>query len=266
MLKELFQAMSEQAVAAAKGPPVSVPVADPTRACWLVAGQPLWVELGTPPVQIEAFCLSDFARLADYKEVEEVYVEGSEAGIVVTGLIDAANEGRVLFRPGWSELFKIVAKLGKARLDQKDAVRLLAQDLRDAAPSELLSMLRSVDFNMSTTREISAVGRERGTREFAVQAAGELPETFLVTVAALEECGVADCRVQIRIGLDVSIPPASPGFLIRPLPGEIEAAMTGTCQLVRLALKAVADEDGLAWAERVYFGRPTAAPTRLAGR
>jgi hypothetical protein len=268
MLQALFESIGRQAVDAAKGPPRWIPTNDPTTAKFMVGGEVVSIDLACPPVQIVAFDLDDYVSLCNHKNVCEVYVQpvddgGQANGIKAVGLLDAENRGRVIFVVGFSKLFQLVRSLGQKPLDQRQIVRLLAQDLREAAPPGLLAMLRSVDFAAQSRSEMPTVGRERGTREFSVQAAGELPEVFPLVFPALEECGIPDCRVTIQMGLDVNLPPAPPGFHLRPLPGEIEAVIVGTCNLVTMALSG--HQEAGEWSHHVYFGRPTSEPLPLKG-
>lgn len=260
MLKELFEAISGQAVKASGNATQEVPCNDPTIRMFVRGnGEVVSVDLHGVPHRIVAGSLDDFVRLCLELKAVAVFVYPDDSGVTVHGELDWRNEESVVLPMRWHPLFRLLHQ-GEMKFDQRGIVRWLAQDMAGCVDPGLVRMLREVTQSATGSNQVSGVGRERGTREFTVEAAGELPETLTVIVPALLDF---DLTVEVRMGLDVTLPPHPLAFAVRALPGQFEAAEYHAKKvLVEYTRGALDTIDGGELADKVYLGKPTDPPQR----
>ena len=112
------------------------------------------------------------------------------------------------------------------QVDQKQLIRLLKTTFRDRVPPTLRGQVSKIEVltNQRTTGEIGQ-GRERGSREFAIEGAAEVPETVTVTVSVYQTHGLVSDR-PIPCSLDVDVRSSPISFAFAPMPGALARAIT----------------------------------------
>lgn len=222
MLKELFEAVCLRAEAATL--PKKIDNGDARALHYFVHGERVAVEI-PPPVRNHQVCTLEALLLA----VEQYGEHGAlwhDQELITLITDDGDRRDRVTLRLTLSDHWKIVAALG-APLTQRDFVRLLRHDLFGHVPSTLLPAVAKIEVATSSGQrnEINP-GRERGSREFAVELAtsGEIPEHFTAMVNVYANEGLRQLR-PIICSLDYSLPPAQVAFVVKPLPDQLELAL-----------------------------------------
>lgn len=267
MLKELFEAISAKAVQASGKGARHVPSNDPRSAIYLrESGEIVTIDLEVPPPRICADSLPSFLELCDARGAVAIFVSRSEKGFRCSGILNWENEGSIEFSQLWHPIFQsLVPPDGMFKFDQRAMVRWLAQDLRGCVPPNLVSMFRQVTQTATGMAAVTAPGKERGTREFVTEAAGDLPETFLVSAPMFtwdRGCFHSD----VEMGLDVTLPPQLQ-FYVRPLPGALDRSRDEAMDLLMAeildAARKIDDPDEANWPSHVYLGSPPPAPVPL---
>ncbi len=271
MLRELFEAMSQQAVLASGNALRVVDGHDPTKQILIGQdGQEILVDRGLPPRRFIAYDLASFIALCDQHCQVAVFLQEDCDGLICQGIFDWDNRGGVAMRLEWHPLFAQFFNDDGDRIlsfDQREMVRWLAQDMRKYVNPSLTAIFRQVSQTAQGSNQVAGPGRERGTREFCVEAAGELPETFTVEIPLVAH-GELVCFYELTLGLDVTLPPQPVTFKIRPLCGEIDLARRNALQCLQASIGVnVTDHtDGTMpdrWADRVFLGAAPRGPVKL---
>lgn len=222
MLKELFEAVCGRAEAAAL--PKQINNGDVRAMHFFARGECVDVEI-PPPNRNHKVRTLEGLLLA----VERYGTDGAlwhDQGSITLVTNDCDRREFVTMPLTLSEHWKIVSALGTP-LTQRDFVRLLRHDLRGCVPDTLLPAVAKIEVATSSGQrnEINP-GRERGSREFAVELAtsGEIPEHFTAMVNVYANEGLRQLR-PIICSLDYSLPPAQVAFVVKPLPDQLELAL-----------------------------------------
>ena len=124
------------------------------------------------------------------------------------------------------EHWKTIQSLGSP-LSQADFIKLLRFTLEGVVPPTLRAAISKIEFATTAGQrnEINP-GRERGSREFAVDLAnsGEIPETYFATLTVFANAGLRTNR-NVKMSLDYTMPPAPVCFVTKALPDELLVAM-----------------------------------------
>ena len=236
MLKELFQAVNEQAVKARQSELLLETVTEKTL---LINGTV--TKIPKPPgIRVHGvLTLDDIVAAANQWGKSGVLWHNPEAVTLVCDDSDRREMVKLVLEQ--SEQFTTLQNLGKP-LSQAEFSRLLRYRLNDCVTDSLIATISKLNFvsGGSQASEIAA-GRERGTREFMVDLAGENKPPEIVDVA-LSVYSTAGLRVRrtIRCGLDYTLPPANVEFRFMPLPDEITIAIQNAqAELHQVLVKAV---------------------------
>ncbi len=225
MLKSLFDAICAKQLEAVK--PTTIDVADPFAKHFFFDGKIARIEVPPAARKHTVFTLDDL--IASVKHHNTDLVKGSiwHDRTKVVFLIDDEDRREMVTLPlVFSDHWDILCKL-PAAMTQRDFVRLLRHELAGCVPDTLLPAIAKIEVATSSGQrnEINP-GRERGSREFAVDLAnsGEIPESFLLAVSVYSTPGLRQCRC-IKMSLDYTLPPSQVTFQVTPRPDEIEIAM-----------------------------------------
>lgn len=225
MLRDLFEAICQKQVQA--NTPVEIKCNDVFVKRFLFNGEVLTVPISPHTRDHRVDNINDLITAV------KLYDQGRKAGSLwhnPTGLVylidDADRRERIWMPLITSEHWDIVKGLSERRLGQADFVRILRHELHGCVPDTLLPAISKIEVATSSGQrnEINP-GRERGTREFAVDLAnsGEIPEHFYCQLSVYSNVGLRTNR-QIKMGLDYTLPPAQVTFRVAPLPDELEIA------------------------------------------
>lgn len=222
MLKELFEAVCCRAEAATA--PKKIDNGDARALHFFVRGERVAVEIPPPDRNHQVHTLEGLLLAVERYGTDGALWHDQERITLVTN--DCDRRERVTLRLTISEHWRIISALGTP-LTQRDFVRLLRHDLRGCVPDTLLPAIAKIEVASSSGQrnEINP-GRERGTREFAVELAtsGEIPEQFTALATVYSNEGLRQVRPVI-CSLDYSLPPAQVAFVVKPLPDQIELSM-----------------------------------------
>lgn len=225
MLKSLFEAICQKQLEAVK--PLAIEVADPFAKYFFHDGKFARVEVPPAARKHTVFTLDDLiASVKHHNDVLQIGSVWHDRTKVVFVIDDRDRRETVTLPLTTSEHWEILSKLPPA-LTQRDFVRLLRHELAGCVPETLLPAIAKIEVATSSGQrnEINP-GRERGSREFAVDLAnsGEIPEHFYCQVSVYATAGLRQPR-RIKMSLDYSLPPAQVTFQVAPLPDEMEIAM-----------------------------------------
>lgn len=236
MLKELFEAVVLKGVQAEQLPIVEDNVRFTVRLGR--DGKEIITKHAAPLIWHEAGTIDDIIRFAEkYGQQGELWHNIDYVTLVVD-----ANDRRetVRLKLDQTEQFLLLKK--QQRYNQRAFERLLRFQLRDCVSTGLAVAVQRLNFITSGRDDMTvAQGREKGTREFAVELAGEtvLPEVVNASVSVYSTAGLRTPRI-IRLGLDYSVPPAQVEFQLVPLGDEISVAIENAqAELHQLLRKAV---------------------------
>lgn len=221
MLKELFEALKEHAGALVA--PIEIATNDPRCKTFMVNGAPKTVAVSPGAVRHVAFALADFLAAVESRGQADVVVFHSTTEVVA--LLDGTDRhDRITLPLKHSELFTIAGRLGTP-MAQNDFVRLLKNELSLAAPASLRAAVSKIEvLAMNGQRSEIAPGREKGSREFAVEGGREIPEGFTLTVPVYANHGLRVNR-QIKMSLDFDLQRSPVTFVAKALPDELETAV-----------------------------------------
>ena len=224
MLKELFDAIC--AKQAEVKTPTKLDIADPFAKHFFVNGQVLCVAVPPTARNHTVSTLNDLiAAVKEYGSRGEGSVWHHEEAVIFI-LNDSDRRERITLPLVFSEHWVILQKIPSA-ITQRDFVRLLRHDLAGCLPDTLLPAISKIEVATSAGQrnEINP-GRERGSREFAVDLAnsGEIPEQFFATLSVYATAGLRQPR-RIKMSLDYTLPPAQVTFQVAAMPDELEVAM-----------------------------------------
>lgn len=236
MLKELFDAIGEQAVNAS----VADKVHEDNRAITYLLGDKQ-VVVAKPPQTREhkVSTLDDIIQACNLYAGKIGTLWHNDSQIVLL-IDDADRRDRVAMSLVKSEQFMEISK--PRAMNQADFSRWLRYRLADCVPTTLVGAISKINFASAGTQSGEAsLGRERGTREFMVEIVqdNKPPEIVDVAVSVYANAGLRQRRM-IRCGLDFTMPPANVEFRFATLPDELEVAIQNAqAELHQLLVKAV---------------------------
>lgn len=170
---------------------------------------------------------------------------------VVRGLLgDQYREDQITLPLVKSEQFESLERAQHSWLDQRQLVETLRSTWRGVMPDPLLPMVRRVEFKRTSDGGRSLEhGKEslgKGV-EAEVSALGEIPEYVQATCLVYQTAGVIfRCQVECCLTVDVD----NQRFMIAPIPGKIEEAITAAAAWIGETLRS--ELDGI----EVFAGRP----------
>lgn len=221
MLKELLDRV--WGLAQSNLLPQEVDVGDPRARHYLVGKEHVKVHRPTPVRKHTVQTLEGIFEACDRWGGEGVLWHNRQNVVLV---IDDDDRRDIVVMPlVVSEVFTLINKLGDQAMDQATFVRLLKNQLNGYVPDSLRPVISKIEIASSAGQknEINP-GRERGSREFAVDVVGgEMPEFIPATVPVYSNAGLRN-NVPIRLSLDVTLPPQQVTFRVAPLPDQIEMA------------------------------------------
>ena len=224
MLADLFKLLNTQSVQAAG--PRKVELSDPRKVSYVIGETLHTVDIPPPPRGHVTDTLYSFLESAKHYGDKSGVVWHNERDVYL--VIDDKDRRDTIHLPlRKSEQFSTLEKLDEARvgLSQRDFVRLLRHDLAGAVSDELRPAISKLEFvGTSGVKSDISPGREHGSREFANDVKGEIPETFLATVSVYANTGLRQPR-GIKLSLDYKLPPGEVSFTVKPLPDEIAIAI-----------------------------------------
>jgi hypothetical protein len=255
MLRELFDAISKQAVAAAA--PKSL-AKDGRREIFHIAGQPeaLVVETEPAPRQHLVGTLNEIISLANrFAEAGQepvVWYDGDQVVLIIED--DKLRLDNVRFPLVHSDIFRRVVALRDRPLwlDQRDFIRLLRIDLAGTLnPAVLLDRVKKLKIDSGQTitstvnRQKESMGREVTA---SVTSEGDIPEVVALNSRIYKAHEEVD---SFPVSCSVEIDPMSTTpFRLMPLPDEIERVVYNALESIQMRLdKGLKDVP-------CYYGKP----------
>jgi len=235
MLKEFWEALTGHAAKAVN--PQVIDTGNPRLRTVFIPGRPYGDEFEHFDVAPQlanhvVHSLADLISLAKLKREElkqrsttgDVMIFHNDA--TVTLLFDSSDRReRACFPLDMTAGFDAVKNLCEQAASQKKLVKLLRTTLRDCVPTSVLNAISKIDV-LSNSRQASEIagGREKGTREFAVEGGKDIPEAFTVTTPVYRTPGVASPQViKLSLFFDLSTPQIA--FEVAPIDDSIESAI-----------------------------------------
>lgn len=140
-----------------------------------------------------------------------------------------------------------------ARMDQPTLIRLLRRDFRHAdGVAELLAAVRKIKFRQLEQgySDVQHGNESMGNAiEAEVSGAGDIADTLIVPVNVFSNPGEREFRLW-TVGLDLEIDAKSQRFILRPMPDEVELAVSLALESIRERLTKALPETP------VFFGTP----------
>ena len=253
MIREALEFLRER-FEAAGGVRDLGPTEDDRNRRYQVGGQIQTVDIPPNPRNHLVYCLDDLISFVEHHADPEGHITPAiwhHTDRVVAILDDDDRRERCGFPLEFSEPFQRLRELdvGAHKFRQREFVRFL--DLILGVEKALVARFRRLDWRtqIAATGEV-APGRDRLGKEVNATVAGtaELPDDLLVNVPVYREKGETDPRV-VRCRIETY--PTDEVLTLRPVPGEIDAALDAAQMSIRQHLVEALGPDA-----RIYYGSP----------
>lgn len=231
MLKEFWDALTGHAAKVVN--PQVIDTGNPRLKTVFIPGRPEGNEFEHFDVAPQlanhtVYSLADLINLAQLKQAERradgvmIFHDNDE----VTLLFDANDRRESATLPlDITAAFAAVKDLCTKATAQKALVKLLRTTLRECVPMTVLNAISKIDV-LTNGRQASEIagGREKGSREFAVEGGRDIPEEFTVTTPVYRTPGVASPQViKLSLFFDLAATPIT--FEVAPIADSIESAI-----------------------------------------
>lgn len=186
-----------------------------------------------------------------WKTKNIIFISGRE---VVLVLDDDDRRETVTMDLKQTALFETLAKLNESpKMDQTQLIRLLRRDLRKATEAEkILPLVRNIKFKQHTEGSSfvqhgsESLGRTIENEVLGIDKDNPLPSLIVVNTSVYQNPG--EEVFSLGIGLDLEILTTEQKFVLKPMPGDLEAAIEGAKGSIRKRLVEQLKEAG------IFFG------------